>query len=289
MWPLVVVAQVVVSSFMTILTRKLSLANSRVFFTVGFITYTMVALMGISYSFLFGVETSYIPDQTALTYIIPAALGIVTAWLILYRLIALIGAGNAVLVTMANYIGTATLGYLVLGEPVSTTFLLGAVLIIFSLLLSFSIQPDTAHQSRAPIYQKILLVTGMVVSFSVGMLFEKLAIDAMGVWEYARFGWLMQFIVAIVLVSLVGRKELRFMNRVTVKYAVIVGVITSVAGGLYILALSLGTLSGTMLATSAKITLTAVLAYFFLRERNALTVRLTALMLSIIGMWFIVR
>ncbi|MFZ1483985.1 MAG: hypothetical protein WAS36_03150, partial [Candidatus Saccharimonadales bacterium] len=109
------------------------------------------------------------------------------------------------------------------------------------------------------------------------------------VWQYARFGWFMQFVCASVLVAVVGRKEFTHLNSDTIKKALFLGLLTSVAGGLYILALSLGTLSGTMLATSAKITLTSVLAYVFLRERNALGLRLLALVISIAGMWLILR
>lgn len=121
------------------------------------------------------------------------------------------------------------------------------------------------------------------------MLFEKQAIDVMGVWQYARFGWFMQFVCASVLVMAIGRKEFRHLNNNTVKKALILGLLTSMAGGLYILALSLGTLSGTMLASSAKITLTSVLAYVFLRERNNLGLRVLALVISLVGMWLILR
>ena len=129
----------------------------------------------------------------------------------------------------------------------------------------------------------------MALAFSFGMMFEKLAIDTMGVWEYARYGWLMQFVIASIFVAIYGRKEFSHVDRSVVNKAVVLGLLTSVAGGLYILALSLGTLSGTMLATSAKITLTSVLAYLFLRERNALGLRVLALVISIVGMWLILR
>ena len=87
MWPLVIIAQVIFSSVMTIATRKLSLSNRRVFFVVGFFTYLVVALMGIVYSIVFGVDWSYLPKAEEWRYIIPASIGIVTSWLVLYRTI----------------------------------------------------------------------------------------------------------------------------------------------------------------------------------------------------------
>ena len=289
MWPVVIVAQVIASSVMTVITRKLSLSNRRVFFVVGFVIYAVVALMGIVYSLVFGVDLAYRPSLEAWRFILPASIGIVTSWLLLYRTISIVGASNAVLITMVNYIATATLGFLVLGEAVSSTFLLGAVLIVASMYIAFSVRADTSHTANVPLRTKVLLVAAMATAFSFGMLFEKQAIDVMGVWQYARFGWFMQFVCASVLVAVVGRKEFRHLNKDTVTKALFLGLLTSVAGGLYILALSLGTLSGTMLATSAKITLTSVLAYVFLRERNALGLRLLALVISIAGMWLILR
>ncbi len=289
MWPLVIIAQVIVSSIMTITTRKLSLSNQRVFFVVGFFIYLMVAIMGILFSFIFGVDANYWPSATAWQYIFPACIGIVVSWLLVYKTISMFGASNAVLITMANYIGTATLGYVVLGEHVSSSFLIGAVCIIISLWIAFRVRADNSHTDTIPTYVKILIVAVMVAAFSFGMMFEKLAIDTMGVWEYARYGWLMQFVCATMFVGFIGRSEFDHINKATVKKAVILGLLTSFAGGLYILALSLGTLSGTMLATSAKITLTSVLAYIFLNERNSLGLRIVGLIFAIAGMWLIIQ
>lgn len=167
MWPVVIVAQVIASSVMTVVTRKLSLSNKRIFFVVGFIVYAVVALMGIVYSLLFGVELSYRPSLEAWGYIIPASIGIVTAWLLLYRTISIVGASNAVLITMVNYIATATLGYLVLGEEVSSTFFLGALLIVVSIYIAFSVRADTSHAAKVPLRTKVLLVAAMATAFFV--------------------------------------------------------------------------------------------------------------------------
>ena len=50
---------------MPCMNRKLSLSNKRIFFVVGFIVYAVVALMGIVYSLLFGVELTYTPSMEA--------------------------------------------------------------------------------------------------------------------------------------------------------------------------------------------------------------------------------
>lgn len=288
MWPIIVASQIVVSSLTTITTRKLSLSNQRVFFVVGFFTYLVVAVMGILVSFASGIEPSYLPSGEAWGYILPASLLIVSSWLLLYKIITLFGASNAVLVSMANYIVTALLGFVVLDEPISPTFIIGAVLVLSGIMIVFYIKPDSTHVVQISTMTKLLLVFGMVGAFSSGMMFEKLAIDAMGVWQYARYGWLMQFVCATIIVGMLGRREIVHTSQETIKKALVLGLLTSVAGGLYILALSLGTLSDTVLAVSAKVTLTSVLAYLILRERNALGLRLIALIISLFGMVLIV-
>lgn len=286
-WQIVILAHIVVSALMTTLARSLSLSNRKAFFVVGFVSYMTISFAGIVYSFIFGVPWHYLPSTQELIYILPAGIGIVTAWLLHYKIIGLLGASNAMITSMANYIGTAVLGLIILGEHLSPTFVVGGALILTSIWVALRIQPDEQHKVRVSRAKLVLIIVAMMSAYSVGMLFEKISLDNIGVWEYARFGWFMQFICAGVLFALMGRREITHISPSTIRRAALLGLTTSVAGGLYILALSTGTLSSTILAASGKIALTSVLAYVFLRERNALPLRLAALALTIVGLWLI--
>lgn len=286
-WQFAIMAHVVISALTIILARRLSLSNRRVFYVVGFVTYLVISLTGILYSFLFGVPWHYLPDTREWLYILPAGIGISSAWLLQYKIIGLLGAGNTIVTTMVNYIGTALLGFLFLREGISATFIVGALLILSSVWLTMRIRPDEKHHLSVSRGKLALIIACMVAAYSFGMMFEKIAIDSMGVWQYARYGWSMQLVSASVFMLLAGRKELLHTNKQILRGAALLGLLTSVAGAFYILALSIGSLSGTILAASAKIALVSVLSYIFLRERNALLLRVSALVLTTIGLWLI--
>lgn len=286
-WQVAIIAHVVVSALMMIFARRLSLSNRKAFYVVGFMSYMMISITGVAYSLIFGVPWHYLPTSAEWLYILPAGIGIATAWLLQYRIIGLLGASNAIVTTMAKYIGTALLGFIFLHEGISATFILGAMLILTSIWLTLRIRPDEAHRLTVSRGKLALIIVSMVIAYSFGMMFEKIAIDSMGVWQYARYGWPMQFVSASVFMLLIGRKELLHADKAVLRGAAMLGLLTSVAGVFYILALSIGTLSGTILAASAKIALISVLSYIFLRERNALPLRLLALGLTTAGLWLI--
>lgn len=286
-WQLAIIGHVFVSALMAIMARRLSLTNRRAFYIVGFMTYLMIALAGLVYSSLFGVPWDYLPTAQQWLYILPAGIGIAAAWLLHYRMIGIIGASNAVIASMANYIGTALLGFIFLQEGISGSFILGAALILCSIWLTFRIRADDSSGAPTRPARLIVIMACMVIAYSFGMMFEKVAIDSMGVWQYARYGWAMQLAAATFFMLAIGRQEIFSTDRRTIRGAAMLGLVTSIAGVLYIYALSAGSLSGTILASSAKIALTSVLAYVFLRERNALPIRLLALALTVLGLWLI--
>ena len=196
-WPLLITLQVLVSSLIPILTRKLSLANERVFFVVGFGIYAVIAVSGFVYSFVFGgIEASYIPTADELVIMVFAATGIVTSWLLRYQIITILGASSTILVGLFSYVVTALFGFVFLNEPVSETFIIGAALLAWSIWIVFRLKNPDTNLKPASIQKKIVLVIAMSLLFAGGMMLEKVAIDSMGVWEYARFGWAMQFVIA---------------------------------------------------------------------------------------------
>ena len=88
---------------------------------------------------------------------------------------------------------------------------------------------------------------------------------------------------------LFDRNEIPYINREIIQKGLLLGLITSIAGGLYIYALSLASLSHTIIATSGKVAITVLLAAVFLKERNNLLLRITAFLLSMIGLWLVVN
>lgn len=81
-----------------------------------------------------------------------------------------------------------------------------------------------------------------------------------------------------------GRKEIAKTNSSFWPQALIAGLLTALAGALFILSLSKGLLSVIILAASAKVALTAVLAIWLLKERNNIKRRIAAIFITITGL-----
>jgi len=287
-WQIAITLQIFVSALMTMFTRRLTLSTKQVFFGVGVASYFMVALCGLVFSLIYNDALPMQPSTSAWVYIIIEGLCIPAAWFIQYKLIGYIGAGNTITVSTLNTISTAILGVLFLNEGLSTNFIIGAFFIITGTLITLHIRPDIDHRSSASFTLMLVLIIAGATLFATGMYFEKVAISTIGVWNYSAYGWGMQLVGAAILFILFGRKEIPYLNRGIIKNGLLLGFITSIAGGLYIYALSLGSLSHTIVATSGKVAITVFLAAVFLKERNNLLLRITAFILSMVGLWLVV-
>jgi drug/metabolite transporter (DMT)-like permease len=287
-WEITIVLMAVFGAFSAILARHISLVNPKVFVLVGVFVYLAVATSGFIQSIIFGGGLATFPLSTAWPYLIIEGAFIPSAWLIQYRLIRYIGAGNAVTVSTFNTLMAALVGIIYLHEGLSLNFVIGAICIITGTLITLRIQPDTEHHTRVSrIVLLSLILTGATL-FAVGMFFEKMAINAIGVWNYSTYGWGMQLVGAMTLFIIFGQKELKHIKLKIIKNSFLLGVIGSISGGLYIYAVSIGTLSHTVVASSGKVAITALLAAIILKERNAMALRITAFTLSISGLWLII-
>lgn len=287
-WQTLIVLQILVSSVMTIFTRRLTLTSKKLFFGVAVASYITVAIAGWAYSLIAG-GIPLIPPHEAWPYIIAQGVFIPAAWLVQYRLIGSIGAGNAMIITTLNMLGTALLGVLLLRETVTLQLMIGAIFVFSGVLLVLRLKPDIVHSDTMPFMSKLGLTLLGAVMFAAGMYAEKVAITMSGVWEYTAFGWSMQAIGAVALYLMFGQKEAAHVTKRFVRKGVILGLLTSMAGGLYVYALSIGTLSQTIIATSGKIVVVMLLAAFFLNERNALGVKFVAFMLTASGIWLVIN
>lgn len=239
------------------------------------------------YGGIFGNFPSILPDTQTWVYLVVQGLCIPGSWLVQYRLISYIGASNTAIVTTLNTMTTATVGLVFLNEPLSWLFLGGSVVIFAGILLALGLQPDTEHHAKVSMRLKVGLAISGAVLFAIAMFAEKLAINQLGAWSYAGFGWSMQALGATGFFMIFGRSELPYINSQVVKRTAILGVLTSLAGMLYVYALSMGSLSHTVVATSGKVAVVLVLSAIFLRERNALLRRITAFMLVVTGLFII--
>ncbi len=286
-WQIAITLQVLVSSFMTLFTRRLTLSVRNVFFGIGVLSYFMVAVMGFIYSLAYHHGLPVAPTARTWLYILIEGFCIPSAWLMQYKTISYVGAGNAVIVSTINTTATALMGILFLHEVLTPVFVVGGVLILGSALASLHLSPDVSHHPQVTFRRKLLFASSGALFFAIGMFAEKMALNTLEAYSYSTFGWGMQFVVMTVLFLLFGRAELPHISKSVVCKGLLLGTITSVAGGLYIYALSIGNLSHTIVATSGKIAITVFLAAVFMHERNNLKERVGALLVSVIGLWLV--
>lgn len=286
-WQLAMVLQVLVSSCMTLFTRRVSLLTKHVFFGVGALTYLTIAACGWILGLVAHAQPSSLLISHAWPYLLIEGVSIPASWLVQYRLISYIGASNTVIVTVLNTLFAATAGIVFLHERLSVAFAVGALSIFAGILIALRIQPDITHKASVSITRKIALALLGAFLYGAGMYAEKQAISHLGVWSYAEWGWSMQAVGAVALFIFWGRRELPLLSSRIVGRVALLGILTSIAGGFYIYALSKGSLSHTIVATSAKAVIVLFLAAVLFRERNALGYRVAALACALLGLGLI--
>lgn len=286
-WQTLIILQIFVSSLLTIWSRHVSLKSRKSVLAVGLISYFCIAVMGLVYSLMHYRTLPSSPPLNAWVYLFAEGMLIPLAWVFQFKLISYIGASNSVISHTLNTLGTALLGILLLGEALSIPFIIGTVLIIGAIFISLNVKPDADHPVTATLNTKIVLLVGAFICFSFGMFFEKQAIGVIGAWNYSFFGWSMQLVGATVIYAIFGRGQLATLGKKTFKNSVTLGLMTSIAGILFVLALSKGSLSQTVMANSGKIAITMLLAAIFLHERNNMPMRIGAFWLATLGIFCI--
>lgn len=286
LWQQVIVLQIIARSITTLWSRKLTIWHPKAVFSTSVIMYAVVATTGLCLSLI--NNNGSLPvftNPTVFWYLLGEGILIPISWIAQYRLLAHVGASSAVVAQTLNYVTVALFGFVFLGDPVSMAIVVGGLLLISGVVLALSIKKPSVNQTdTVPINRKILLIAISSLSLAGGLVFEKLAIEALGVWSYSFYGWTMQFIGAVVLFCLFGRQELTLFKPKFVFGAIVAGLLMSLAGSLFIYSLSKGLLSATILTATANIAITSVLAMWLLKERNEIVKRIIAVLLSIGGL-----
>lgn len=287
-WQVAIILHVLVSALMSLLVRHYTLINKRAYFSIVAIMYITIFVFGLFVNFVFADGYIMIPRNTKtwLCLLLEGAL-IPAAWLLQYKIISHLGVTNANISSSLKYVTTALLGTVFLGEKLSLTFLVGMVLIIIGIYIVTSISPDEYHELKLTRFKTVFLIISMSILYSLGMLIEKLAIDATGVWSYSVLGWFMQALFASLYMIIFGRHELSNLKKKTFRQGVFLGFTVALAGVFFVYALSMGTLSQSVMVAGSKLLLTTVLAAIFYKERNDILKRMIALLLSIIGLLLI--
>jgi len=292
-WISLIVAHVIFSAFMPIALRKYSLLYPKVHYMPVLCIYICVATVGvvvsISHSLSTGVSLPSLKDYSSLWPLIGVGILIPLSWAIQFRLVRYIGASNTAVALMANYLAASVFAVVLLKESISAIFIAGSLLLLCGVVVSSFVRPDTKHKQKVSKLKIISLILLMSLSFGFGIMCEKIAIDDASVWAYIMFGWTAQLVGAFIIIGTAGRKEIVKIKWSQFWHGLLIGLLGALEGLTFVAALSIGQLSNTVMAVSAKVTLVALLAAFLLKERNQIPLRMLAIGLAIIGLWMIAK
>lgn len=286
-WQLAIFLQILASAIVALLMRSASLSTKHVFFGFNVLTYIAIAVFGWLFVLITATVQPGFPPSGVLPYLIIEGIALPLSWLAQYKLAGYIGATSMVIVTIAYTIITAIGSIIIFHDPIKWTFVLGSILIVIAVSLIVGLQPDTKHKVKVSLAKKIAVIVAGGVFFGIGIIAEKFAVNIQGAWGYVQWGWTFQAIGAIALFMLFGRKELPHIKGKIITKGAFIGLMSGIAGVLYIYALSIGTLSQTVIAISGRAVVVMVLAAVIFRERNALDKRILAFVLTIIGVWLV--
>lgn len=292
-WYSLITAHIVVGAFMPIALRKYSLRYPKIHFIPVISIYICVALVGlivaIAHTIISGSQLPSINNYSNLWPLVGVGIFIPLSWTIQFRLIRYIGASNTAVALMTNYLAASVFAVVLLKDSVSTLFIAGSFLLLSGVLVSSFVRPDSKHNQKISKFKILGLILLMSLSFGFGIMCEKVAIDDASVWAYIMFGWCAQLVGASIIIGIAGKKEIVKVTWPQAWHGLLIGLLGALAGLTFVGALSISQLSNTVMATSAKVTLTALLAAFLLKERNQILLRILAIILAIAGLWLIAR
>ncbi len=286
-WNTVIVLQIITSSFLTLWYRQTGIVLKQRTLQISFVVYIWVALSGtlISY-FANDFSVPSIPSREALIFICLEGFFIPAYWIIQFKLIRMLGAANSVIIQTLNYWMAASFGLILLGDNITKYFLVGLIFIVSAVYLSLSASTKATQKSIN--WDLNLSKLGLIILaaffFAAGMTAEKIAIEKTGLWNYAFYGWLAQFVGATCFYLIFDQNRKIAISRRFLFYSSVAGIITALSGFFFIYALSSGLLSKTIILASSKIVLTSVLAVYFFKENNNLLRRFSALLLAVLGL-----
>lgn len=292
-WYSLITAHIVFGAFMPIALRKYSLLYPKIHFIPVISIYICVAFVGlitaISHTIVSGSQLPSINNYSNLWPLLGVGIFIPLSWTIQFRLIRYIGASNTAVALMTNYLSASFFAVVLLKESISSLFIVGSFLLLCGVVVSSFVRPDTKHKQNVSKLKIFILVLLMSFSFGFGIMCEKVAIDDAGVWSYIMYGWSAQLVGASIIIGLAGKNEILKITWPQAWHGLLIGLLGALVGLTFVGALSISQLSNTVMATSAKVTLTALLAALLLKERNQILLRILAIILAIVGLWLIAR
>lgn len=271
------------ASSKVIFSRRASLAATKYYLATIVLLFKVLAIVGVVVSLIGLRALPTLPSLQSVLAIAIIGIAIPIAWYVQLKIIAAIGANNWIIVNALIMVGVASTGVLILGEPVAAHFALGLALIIVSVYLVSTINPDTTHAKKIARGVVLAYIIGYFIAIASALTLEKHVITSMGVYNYLFFGWPAQLLGIVLIKQLFFRKNYVPLPKNLQHNARMLAVCNVIASTAYVLAVSIGKLSQTVSIVAGKVVVTFILAAIFLHETNQIQRRLIAMALTVAG------
>ncbi len=281
-WHLVILGQVLLSSFFILLTRHILSTYPKSAQQVNLITSICVAVCGVVAGIL--TEASLIQlNAVAQNWPLLCLEGTCFAISTLYALktVEHSDSGTAAIFSTLNTVSAITVATIVLGEGLSWLQLCGASIILFATLVVLYDGRPKKQQRNITLAFVYAIITA--VFFSAATTTEKHLLGQMSTASYFVFGWGVQGLAATIIYRL-KRPSRPVTNARFVTLATVAGLTRGLAGFLFISALIIANnLSVVSTLSSLKVVTTALLGVIILKEQSHIARKMTAAFFAMLG------
>jgi drug/metabolite transporter (DMT)-like permease len=181
---------------------------------------------------------------------------------------------------------TIVLGWILLGERLTTFEIYGAVLLIAAALLAVQAPKSHSVQSLSRHKRAVILALLSAVAMGIGLIAEKAALGHMDRGAYFIFGYGTQTIALVILASRdIRRRSLRHIGAYEWKRSAIMGSLSAVVGFFYIIGITKSNNISLITSLTAFILpLIAIASYLFLHEKEDLKLLWSGTALGCLGL-----
>lgn len=290
-WQVATVFYVVLSSFRAILNRRVGSHKTDLTLYALVASFTSVGIVALLIGILNINDLNHQLVVDNLPRLIAGGVMFGVINLLMIKLFRLISASIAVFLNLFNVITTTVIASLFLNERITAQQWSGAVFLAFSVLLVAYIAEATSTKKKT----NKRFLKGLLTALTASMIFgpavvnERYLIDNMGLNTYIVYGWGLQCLFAFLIAYILRdkNKKKRISTRMH-KDVWLYGSMLGIAGFAYVNSVSsANSVSLPTISSTARVAITMILAYWVLRERDYMPLKIFGLGLSMIGLFLI--
>jgi len=203
---LVVLSQNIFGAFYSILSRRLSTALPHAQLQISALLYTVAIVLIMPFVWYLG-DVSVAALQSHWPYILLCGLATAVNGAIALLIFRYMDAAMGSLLMTTHTVTAVLAAMYVLGERLGLREVAGALVVVGA--VGYALSVHVSRRERRNWTMGILLTLAGGVMFSISAVTEKFLLDQIGLTSYLTWGWSSQWLCAVVLSLLFGRKQYR--------------------------------------------------------------------------------